>query len=177
MLPKTLAITLLVTSLFAADPEKLTKLRSSYESAMAKAAAPIQKTYTTELQRLKIEFTKAGDLEAALAIDAEMNRISGTPEATTTASKGPLADLVGSTWAGTGPAIGTMVTFKADGVVEALDKGAPRGAWQWGTDPKGNPWLKTTNGKPSPIAFSHKGTRMEWDSKVFERVSTDKKAP
>lgn len=77
MIPKTLALTFFAASLLAAEPEKLTKLRGSYESAMTKATAPIQKTYTTELEKLKIEFTKAGRLEDALAVTEEIKKISG----------------------------------------------------------------------------------------------------
>lgn len=76
MIPKTIAFAFFTTFLLAAEPEKLTKLRGSYESAVTKATAPIQKTYTTELEKLKIEFTKAGKLEDALAIDSELKRVA-----------------------------------------------------------------------------------------------------
>ncbi len=76
MLPRIIALTLLATSLLAAEPDKLTKLRGSYESAMTKATAPIQKTYRTELEKLKIDFTRAGNLEAALAVDAELKKLT-----------------------------------------------------------------------------------------------------
>ena len=85
MLSKTLTLALVATSIFGAEPEKLTKLRGSYESAMTKATAPIQKTYVAELQKLKIEFTKAGNLEGALAIDAEIKSLEKTPAETANA--------------------------------------------------------------------------------------------
>ena len=80
---KTLFLTLFATSLLATEPEKLTKLRGSYEAAITKATAPIQKTYTTELEKLKIEFTKAGKLEDALAVDEEIKKHIPEPKPTT----------------------------------------------------------------------------------------------
>ena len=100
MLPRTLALILFATSLLAAEPDKLTKLRGSYESAMTKATAPIQKTYTTELEKLKIEFTKAGKLEDALAIDGELKRIAElTSQEPSAGTKSKLATwIVGTVW-------------------------------------------------------------------------------
>lgn len=86
MLPRTLAIILFATSLLADEPEKLTKLRGSYESAMSKATAPIQKTYITELEKLKIEFTKSGNLEAALAVDAELKTLAESSSSVATSA-------------------------------------------------------------------------------------------
>lgn len=72
-----LSLVLLTAFANAAEPEKLLKLRSSYESAVTKATAPIQRTYLQELEKLKVEFTKAGKLEDALAIDTEIKRFFG----------------------------------------------------------------------------------------------------
>lgn len=88
MLPRTLLLTLFAISLLGAEPEKLTKLRGNYESAMTKATAPIQKTYISELEKLKIEFTKSGDLESALAVDAELKTMSTQPGVPTAENKG-----------------------------------------------------------------------------------------
>lgn len=82
MLPRILVLTLFATSLFAADPEKLNKLRGSYDAAITKATTPIQKTYIAELEKLKIEFTKAGKLEDALAVDQEIRKLIPAAAAT-----------------------------------------------------------------------------------------------
>jgi hypothetical protein len=71
-----LNLVLLTAFASAAEPEKLLKLRSSYESAVTKATAPIQRTYLQELEKLKVEFTKAGKLEDALAIDTEIKKLT-----------------------------------------------------------------------------------------------------
>ena len=63
-------------------PERAQKLRDSYTAAVERATTPLTKTYLTELQRLKAEQTKAGDLKGALAIESEINRLS-PPTATT----------------------------------------------------------------------------------------------
>ncbi|MES2598744.1 MAG: hypothetical protein V4662_25650 [Verrucomicrobiota bacterium] len=53
-------------------PEKLKKLQENYDAAIARANAPITSTYIKELEKLKAEFTKAGDLKAALATDEQI---------------------------------------------------------------------------------------------------------
>ena len=96
MLSRTLVLTLVTASILAAEPEKLAKLRGSYESAISKATAPIQKTYVSELEKLKIEFTKAGNLEAALAVDSELKlHRSATPSMSPSPTSQPttLGDL------------------------------------------------------------------------------------
>ncbi len=79
MIPRILAFTLLTLSLSAVEPERLTKMRGSYEAAMTKATAPIQKTYIAELEKMKMEFTKSGKLEEALAVEQEIRKL--IPEA------------------------------------------------------------------------------------------------
>lgn len=77
MLQRTLLILALTASVSAAaEPEKLLKLRTSYEAAMTKAAAPIQRTYLQELEKLKIEYTKAGKLEDALTVSEELKKLA-----------------------------------------------------------------------------------------------------
>lgn len=58
----------------AAMPGKLVTLRESYEQAVERATASIRGVYQQELQQLKLEYTKAGNLEAALAVDTEVKQ-------------------------------------------------------------------------------------------------------
>ncbi|MFZ2278001.1 MAG: hypothetical protein WAW39_09380 [Prosthecobacter sp.] len=51
-------------------PDKVVALKFNYEAAIQRATTPITRTYLQELQKLKMEYTKAGNLEAALATDA-----------------------------------------------------------------------------------------------------------
>jgi hypothetical protein len=54
------------------DPERLVTLRDGYERALERAAAPIRSTYLQELEKLKAEYLKAGNLNAAVAVDKEI---------------------------------------------------------------------------------------------------------
>ena len=58
----------------AADPPELSTLRSRWLKSRASAVAPIDKIYEAELEAMKTRFTKAGNLEAALAVDAEIKQ-------------------------------------------------------------------------------------------------------
>lgn len=57
------------TASTAALPEKLKSLQDNYNAAIARANAPITTSYIKELERLKTEYTRAGDLKAAVATD------------------------------------------------------------------------------------------------------------
>lgn len=59
------------------EPERLEKLRSSFEAAVARATDPLRKTYLDELEKLKNEFTRSAQLEEALAVDREIKKLSG----------------------------------------------------------------------------------------------------
>lgn len=65
-------------------PDKVVALKFNYEAAIQRATTPITRTYLQELQKLKMEYTKAGNLEAALATDAILKEFS---EKTTQTSK------------------------------------------------------------------------------------------
>ena len=92
-------------------PEKLSRLRGSYNTAVDRVVTPLKKTYATELQRLKIEYTKAGNLEAALAVDAEIKNIEGKEGATKTKETNTCA-FTDTIWR---QKIGGDVEFKSDG--------------------------------------------------------------
>lgn len=47
-------------------PERVVALRSDYAASVAKAVTNIDRTYVAELEKLKLDYTKAGDLEAAV---------------------------------------------------------------------------------------------------------------
>lgn len=69
---------LLVSSANSADPETLIKLRANYDGAVARALAPLQRTYAAELEKLKVEYTKAGKLEEALAVSDELKKLTSS---------------------------------------------------------------------------------------------------
>jgi hypothetical protein len=59
---------------------RLQSLKTNYDSALARATAPLTETYLKELDRLKIEFTKSGDLKAALEVDTILKSIRSPRE-------------------------------------------------------------------------------------------------
>jgi hypothetical protein len=53
-------------------PDRLVILRGNYERAVERVTAPVRSQYREELLKLKSEYTKNGNLEAALAVDTEI---------------------------------------------------------------------------------------------------------
>ena len=69
-------------------PDKLATLKSGYEAAIAKATIPITQTYIQELQKLKADYTRAGNLEAALAADMILKQsLAASPQVVSKLSK------------------------------------------------------------------------------------------
>jgi hypothetical protein len=60
-------------------PDKLQALQSSYEAATARATAPLTATYLKELEKLRLDYTRQGDPEAALAA-ATLIKNASTPK-------------------------------------------------------------------------------------------------
>jgi len=58
-------------------PDNLRRLRVNYETAVDRAVSPLKRTYEIELKRLKLEGTRAGSLDAALAVDAGLKALAG----------------------------------------------------------------------------------------------------
>ena len=67
-------------------PPKALKLKQSYEAAIQRATSPITKTYIAELNKLKTEYTKAADLQGAIAIESEIKQFEGATQSTQTAT-------------------------------------------------------------------------------------------
>lgn len=127
------------------EPDRLTVLRDSWQSARERALRPIDQTYQAELKKLLDEFTRAGRLEDALAVKNELETVAAgeappadvaaaVPAPATAPEKEPrhLRDLTnfadyqrffaGTLWvSGTGPGI----SFAEDGAKIALFDGDP----------------------------------------------------
>lgn len=71
--------TLLCTALLslallrAEEPEQLRQLRGSYEAAVQKAIKPMSEAYLNELKKLRDNFTRSANLEAANAVQKEID--------------------------------------------------------------------------------------------------------
>ena len=93
-----------------AQPDRLINLRSNYERAIERVSAPVSAQYRDELQKMKIEYTKAGNLEAALAVDEELKARFTPPP--------PLTKSVGA------PTVGELAKVNvAPSVIAPLLKG------------------------------------------------------
>lgn len=152
MLPRTLALILLSSSLLAAEPEKLIKLRGSYDAAVQKAVAPLQKTYLQELEKMKLDFTRAGKLEDAIAVSEELKKFSAGTAAPTSenvekarsaqTSKEMLDYLCSKVWiyskAPDKPLDSYEIFFRPDGSVGQTITGSPNTKnWSWVSVKKG----------------------------------------
>jgi hypothetical protein len=112
-----------------ATPEKLGKLQDAHRAAVNRVVAPITKSYIADLQKLKVEFTRAGDLESALAVDAELRAMMADAKVPKSSSAKPndsagkkefQAYLKGTDWAITRVSDGMKWGewhFKDDGTV------------------------------------------------------------
>ena len=58
------------------EPRRLILLRENWQRAVERATTPLNKKYKEELTKLKLKYTKSGDLKAALAVDAELKRLT-----------------------------------------------------------------------------------------------------
>lgn len=80
-------------SSLAAEPVQISMLRKSWEQARARAAQPIDESYLRELQKLLDTFTKAGQLEDAMAVKNESQSVvedaSAAASASSAAAKQP----------------------------------------------------------------------------------------
>lgn len=57
-------------------PDRVKTLQANYEAAIARATAPLTKAYLQELERLRAEFTSAGNLQSALAAETLIKQVT-----------------------------------------------------------------------------------------------------
>ena len=60
----------------AVDPPELTARRDDYNRTVQRAMVPLLTNYLRSLDPLKQQFTRAGKLDAAVAVDAEIRKIT-----------------------------------------------------------------------------------------------------
>jgi|688.fasta_scaffold1613271_1 hypothetical protein len=82
-----LAIPAVIGVSFAADPPQLTSVRASYQKQIEAATAPITAKYVEYLENLKKELGAKGDLDAALAVQNELDAIAGSAKASSGSSE------------------------------------------------------------------------------------------
>ena len=75
-LPIVISIIAIALGAHSQEPEKLSNLRSSWQRAREQATQPLDTKYRTALQQLMDSFTKAGDLNSALAVKSELEKVA-----------------------------------------------------------------------------------------------------
>jgi hypothetical protein len=61
----------------AQEPPELTRLRQSFEAQKPKYLEPLVRRYSRELERLKTSLTRQQDLQGALAVEEELDKLRG----------------------------------------------------------------------------------------------------
>lgn len=148
------ALLLLVSSFaFAQAPKKeppaLTNARRSYEASLETARkqlrddiAAITKSYHTKLKELQTEITKQGDLDAALAVRAEIDRTKGNAPVITVPSAVGKAEDTGAKFDGDWD-----VWFPADIGVRVYRIGSGSILYQGKDNPNWTDKIKFSNGQ------------------------------
>ena len=163
------ALLLFLVVSHASAVDELGKLKASYESAVAKATAPIRAMYEKELQRLLERYTKAGNLDEAAKVIAELKGTGATVEAASTAAPAAAASgaaapavnerwFVNKTWKSP---TGTLFAFQKGGV----------GKRSFGTDETGFVWRALPDGLIEVSGESNKGGPMQ--IRLFRFVNSD----
>jgi hypothetical protein len=142
-----------LSTAWAQEPDRLRSLRDSYRSAVERSTTPLTKTYLAELEKLKTDLTKKGDLQGALAVDAEIKAMEPSAATPTSKSVEPSKDgrhvtasskklieerFVGKMWTetnGTGPGR-PFFFFRKDGTVtrKTVSAGLSHGTWRMNDD-------------------------------------------
>lgn len=65
----------LAAQLSQAEPKEISALRESWLRAKFQATEPLDRKYADALKTLKLRYTKEGNLESALAADAELKKL------------------------------------------------------------------------------------------------------
>ena len=119
-------------------PDDAIKLKQSYTDARDKALKPLNDKYVAEMNKLLAAHTKAGNLEAALAIKEEITKFAQpatqTAESASTVagktgqSKKLYRELAGSTWATKW--YDMTLTLTAEGGI-TFSSPRPGNGWRW----------------------------------------------
>jgi phenylalanyl-tRNA synthetase alpha subunit len=121
----------------------LSTLRATYELAVSRATTPLLKAYISQLEKLKIEYTKAAKLQEALAVDSEIKKFKDTnnqgdktnsqeDKSTSTTELPDTKSPAGERWT---RQMGTTYDFHLDGTITITAKDHPiengtRGLWK-----------------------------------------------
>ncbi len=105
--------------------KELEELREDYEEEYDRVIKPLRETYLRELEKIMEARTRASDLDAALLVKKEMEKVSEEKEL---AQMDPIDALfIGRTWVS---GAGTAFTFLPDGVCIRESRDRREGSWK-----------------------------------------------
>lgn len=115
----------------AAEQEDLSRLRTDWQDARNRALEPVDRKYITALEALKARLTKAGKLDDAVQVEAELKKVLSGP---TGGFKGTLVPelLVTGEWRFDvkSPKYTTHLTFNPSNQVFERGKKGAIGRWE-----------------------------------------------
>jgi hypothetical protein len=124
------------------EPAELTKLRVSWSSAKAEAVKPLDVKYASALTAMKERFTKAGNLDAAIAVDKELKAVLAAAEVTLKAQQDSPTHIGEWQWGQD-----HRLRFHANGTfVERKKSGEPVTSGNWESELDGTITLRCENG-------------------------------
>ena len=166
------AITVTASAQDAPTPEKLATLKESYRTAIGRATAPITKTYVTELERLKSEFTKKGDLQSALAVDAEIKALAPSSPPPSEAEAGILKTIEGTTWKEKGATKSANISISSGALYFVGTAGDKRGPYPLVDEGKRVLSFKYSSGQRVALEFntSRSSFTLSTPKAVYEKV-------
>ncbi len=113
-----------VTRAESTHDREMRQLQDQRDKALAAAAEPINRQYLASMEALLKRATQSSDLDAAMRIRAEIQRVKGSAAVPESANS-VLAELQDGVWT-LGPFQDRLV-FKANG--DLISNGSPRGTW------------------------------------------------
>jgi len=162
-------------------PEKLVALKDSYQAAINRATTPITKTYLVELEKLKTEYTKKGDLASAIAVDDELKPLAALQASPPTISerlKVPIPStlepslaeaLLGTIWIPEKESKWIAnFTFIDDRHVQMTEVTGSSGKYDYTVDSKDTVRFKFTSGTVNTLQFDKKVRKMSFVGKNIE---------
>lgn len=160
LIPLALSLPTVWAQSAAPEPAKLGELRKSYQGAISRATAPITKTYLAELDRLKTDLTKKGDLQGALAVEAEIKMHSSASDEASIPADDLIKTVAGTKWKNRDKAAKERIEFD-EGKVFFVDPAGGRRGYTLNADGHLRARFKYGSGQMVTITFDRRLSTFE----------------
>ena len=186
-----LALISTAAALRSADVPEFDRLRANYLAAIDRVTRPLTQSYLIDLERQRDAYARASKLEAANAVQAEIDVIKQAIATAETAKKLPLNSptnketnaapqlhwFAGKTWLTDAK---TKWTFNRNGTGEKVRGNDKIATFMWKLLPSGNLELTERSAPDKPVATSYvqfKGRSEAWfgtsEAKLDNRLHTE----